>query len=157
MLSPTAVADAERRLQTRRFDDIGGAELLAAAISVLQDLGFQISASQKQIGLVVASKQRPMEDVIKQALTQAFREAAKLGLGASPVHQVPGAVDVLVAVQPAAMRGARSHFLRVQFLGKASDPSGRRLIWVENIKSPILYEQFFVLLSKTIAREAQGL
>ena len=45
-----------RQQQTRRFEDIDEAQLLAASAGVLQDLGFSLDESEVDLGLIVASK-----------------------------------------------------------------------------------------------------
>ena len=48
----------QRQLETRRYDGIQEADLLAASSNVLQDLGFNLENSESRLGVLTASKQR---------------------------------------------------------------------------------------------------
>jgi hypothetical protein len=47
-----------RAMQTRMFETPNERELLSASAAVLQDLGFQVEESQRQIGFLRATKER---------------------------------------------------------------------------------------------------
>src|SRR5512145_822375 len=51
-LPPESLQD--RQLQTRRFDGIQEADMLAACAGILQDLGFAIDESETELGVIVA-------------------------------------------------------------------------------------------------------
>ncbi|MDH5726028.1 MAG: hypothetical protein OEY60_11205, partial [Nitrospira sp.] len=47
-----------RAMQTRMFETPNERELLSASAAVLQDLGFQVEESQRQVGFLRATKER---------------------------------------------------------------------------------------------------
>ena len=55
-LSPTSLQD--RQLQTRKFNTVDNAAMLAAATGVLQDLGFSIEEADESLGVLVGAKTR---------------------------------------------------------------------------------------------------
>ena len=147
LLVPAPSADADRQLQTRRFDDVSETRLLAAAVGVFQDLGFQLRTSEAELGLVIGIKPRTIEDMLRETLRF------------PPLKPVPrpDKIEVVVTTRPAGAPNARSYYARVVFLLVRRDYVHANLTWAEEIKSPTLYQQFFALLSKVLAREAHGL
>lgn len=50
---------AKRQVQSRRYDTLDSSSMMAASISVLQDLGYSIDETSLATGLINASKFRP--------------------------------------------------------------------------------------------------
>jgi hypothetical protein len=151
-LSPDSLE--RRQLQTRRIDGISEKDLLNASVGVLQDLGFEIDEAEPRLGLVVASKDR-----------SAFTPA-----------QVAGAVALaLLGVQ---MSVDKTQKIRVSLvthpaLGQDGNPipstqviriTIQRIVWntqnqvtrIEPIEEPVIYQQFYEKLSKSIFLEVQS-
>jgi len=145
---------ASRQLQTRRFDTDDETKILAACSGVLQDLGFIISESSSSAGLLVASKDR---DAVEsgQVAGQLFFAVliAALGGQADPTWEKYQKIRISVVTTP--MR-AKKIKVRVTF---------QRVIWntknqisrVESIDDPIIYQQFFNMLSQSVFLEAHQL
>ncbi|HEU4385329.1 MAG TPA: hypothetical protein VFR85_17725 [Anaeromyxobacteraceae bacterium] len=141
---------AKRQLQTRRFDGIPEADLLAASAGVLQDLGFNLDESETRLGLIVASKQRSAVEAgqVVGAMLLAL-------LGATPVWDRTQRIRVCLVSRPASDDPEpRSYLIRVTF---------QRTVWntsnnvsrVEAIEEPPIYEEFFQKLSQSVFLEAQ--
>src|SRR5262245_20558072 len=60
--APRDSAVSLRALETRRFNTLDEEALLAAAIHTLQDLGYTISESSADVGVIVGSKRRDAEE-----------------------------------------------------------------------------------------------
>ncbi|MBH0194896.1 MAG: hypothetical protein HP494_04670, partial [Nitrospira sp.] len=54
----TTESAANRAMQTRMFETKDEAELLSASAAVLQDLGFQVEESVREVGFLRAAKER---------------------------------------------------------------------------------------------------
>ena len=60
-----------RALQTRTFETSDEKELLSASAAVLQDLGFQVEESVKEVGMLRAAKERGARE-FGQEIMQSF-------------------------------------------------------------------------------------
>ena len=60
-----------RALQTRTFETTDEKELLSASAAVLQDLGFQVEESVKEVGMLRAAKERGAREY-GQEIMQSF-------------------------------------------------------------------------------------
>ena len=154
---------AERELQARRFEGIGEAELLAASVSVLQDLGFTVQATHTELGFVRGAMQREAK-APEQILILLMAAAMAGGAGAMPPpvpvspetgklpqHQQ---ISVMLSVRPAAAGDAHKHIVLVSFHHSVRQP-----LWQSAgpLRDPQLYQSFFGLLSKTLFLEAHKL
>jgi hypothetical protein len=144
------VTTQQRSLQTRTFDTLDEKGILSASASVLQDLGFTLSESETDLGLLVGEK---------------ARDATESG-------QVAGAVAmaVLFGVQ---MSIDKEQKIRVSVVTKKAHGEDQkmvvratfqRLIWnqngvlhkMETINDPEIYQGFFENLSKSVFLEANA-
>lgn len=132
-------ASAIRELQTRRIGDVSEAELLAAAVGVLQDLGFSIMASDAQLGLVTGIKRRSPEEMI-----------ADIGRVFTMPMGPHDSFGVVVATQRVSAE-QRAQEMRATFY---QGWSGGRYAVV--ITSPTLYQRFFEMVSATLTRTRSG-
>lgn len=145
-LSPTSLQ--ERQLQSRKFQTNDEISLLAAGIGVLQDMGYTVEETEKEIGLITCSKNTDATDA----------------------GQVTGAI-IVALLGGGAMPIDKEQKIRVSFvtLPSKNDPDVyiariifQRLIWntqnqvtkAETIKDPTIYEGFFEKLSKSVFLEA---
>jgi hypothetical protein len=145
-LTLSADIAGKRRQQMRQFDTEDEAFLLAAAASVLQDLGFTIEEASAGAGLLMASKDRDAveaQQVAGQLILAALAVAA--GGQADPVWEKQQKIRVSVATRRSG--DGRAMVARVTF---------QRVIWntkdqvsrTETIDDPEIYQEFFRKLSK---------
>ena len=62
-LSPQS--PAHRAMQTRMFETADAKELLSASAAVLQDLGFQVEESVRDLGFLRATKERSARSTVR--------------------------------------------------------------------------------------------
>lgn len=160
---------ANKAMQTRMFETPNETELLSASAAVLQDLGFQISESARDVGFLRAAKERSARQY-GQEITRALvllLTVALSGLGGGnavtllPVdlHQQ---INASLVTRPLDDVGTR-HEVRVLFyrlVWRSDGQSGNQSIApgeqrMEMIRDPGIYQQFFARLSKAVFLEAQ--
>jgi hypothetical protein len=145
-LSPQSLE--KRSLQTRKFEGISEADILAASAGVIQDLGFIIEESETDLGLIVGSKERGAMQVDQVAAALAV---ALLGGGAMPIDKNQK-LRVSLVVRPTPDGDGNTHFVRVTF---------QRIVWnteneisrIEGLEEPETYQEFFDRLSKAVFLE----
>jgi hypothetical protein len=149
VLSPDSLE--RRQLQTRRIDGISEKDLLNASAGVLQDLGFNIDESETKLGVIVASKDRSAVTATQVAGAIAL---ALIG-GYTPIDKTQKIRVSLVTRNLPDSGGSpmpTSHQLRITI---------QRLVWntanqvsrIESIEEPLIYEEFFERLSKSVFLE----
>lgn len=155
-LSPESLQ--RRQTQTRVFDTADEARMLAAAGGVLQDLGFNIDESETDLGVIVSSKRRDAmqsDQVIRSVLATLAGATLTFGLywGASdPIDDVQEIRASLVTVPSGESGGQMA--VRITF---------HRIVWNtdgdvsrrEAIDEPLIYQEFFDALSRSLFLEAQ--
>jgi hypothetical protein len=163
-LSPQS--PAHRAMQSRMFETGDARELLSASAAVLQDLGFQVEESVRDLGFLRATKERSAreygQDIARFAIwiiTTPLILARSLPV-MIPVdlHQKIAATLVARPINPDATRyEVRIMFYRVVWKGEGMDgrnaipPGAQRM---EMIREPTIYQQFFAKLSKAVFLEA---
>ncbi|HSA86297.1 MAG TPA: hypothetical protein VLE46_08950 [Nitrospira sp.] len=148
-----------RTMQTRMFETPNERELLSASAAVLQDLGFQVEESQQDIGFLRATKERSAREY-GQYIRQALVLILSLGKVLQPVdlHQKIAAALVARPLNPEATRQeVRIMFYRVVWKGDGQIdnqyiPPGEQ--YMEMVREPEIYQQFFSKLSKAVFLEA---
>lgn len=145
-LAPESLA--LRQLQTRRFDTPDEKLILAAGAGILQDLGFTLDASDSQLGVIVASKDR--------SAVEAGQVIFSLLVGALAGAPVPWdekqKIRASFVTRPAGTERP-SVLVRVTF---------QRVVWntakqvtkTEPLDEPRFYQEFFEKLSKAVFLEA---
>lgn len=150
-------AAALRELQTRRFEGIEEDRLLAAAVAVLQDLGFTIRLSNARLGFAKGVKDREAKAPDQVAAVVLLMLLAAAGGGGAPASMPPmrqeQTITALLVTRPLA-EGGREQALRVSFHRDLRQPL---LLESGVLREPQLYERFFELLSKAIFLEAHRL
>lgn len=139
---------ANRQLQTRKFDTKSEKELLVAASGVLQDLGFNLDESAPAVGVLVGSKNRDATD--SGQVVAAIALAVLFGSN-MPVDREQK-IRASLITRPS--ETGKGHLLRVTF---------QRIVWntqgvvskIEPINEPLIYQEFFEKLSKSVFLEAQ--
>jgi len=143
----TATSLEDRQLQTRKFETTNEMALLSAGVAVLQDMGYTLEGTEKDVGLVTASK---MADATNAGQVAGAVFVALLGGGATPVDKEQK-IRVTFVTHPSRDKG--SFLARITF---------QRIVWntkgaisrVESIKEIDLYEGFYDKLSKSVFLEA---
>jgi hypothetical protein len=141
----------ERQLQTRRFDDIDEHKLLVACAGVLQDLSFILDESEAELGVVVASKRRVIENSATATITHLLDIFADIEIAIDKEQRI--SASLVTWPDP---DNERSYFVRVTF---------QRLVWNtknevsrrEALDDPKLYQRFFSHLSKSVFLEAHSI
>lgn len=156
---------ANRAMQTRMFETKDETELLSASAAVLQDLGFQVEESVREVGFLRATKERSArehgQDISRFFV---FLLSTALVLVQQPpivipvdLHQKIAAALVTRPVNPEATRQeVRVMFYRVVWKGDGSSgqqaiPPGQQRM--EMLRDPVLYQTFFAKLSKAVFLE----
>ena len=156
---------ANRAMQTRLFETKDGAELLSASAAVLQDLGFQVEESVREVGFLRATKERSAREYGQDlARFFVFLLSTPLVLVQQPpivmpvdLHQTIAATLVTRPVSPDVTRQeVRVVFYRVVWKGEGS--AGRQGIppgeqRMEMLRDPAIYQTFFAKLSKAVFLE----
>ena len=175
VLAPESAAN--KAMQTREFETKNSDELLSASASVLQDLGFQITETDRGLGFLRATKERSARErgqEISRAsvgfLTFLLTLAAAIGGGGNVTYIMPidlqqqfnaSLVATPLATDSASEDGERN-LVRVTFyrlVWKGDGQSGGTYIppgeqKMEMIRDAELYQQFFARLSKAVFLEA---
>ena len=159
LFSLTPDIPKHRAMQTRMFETPNERELLSASAAVLQDLGFQIEESQREVGLLRATKERSAREYGQEAGRVVFFFLS-LGKVLHPVdlHQKIAASLVSRPLNPEATRQEiRIVFYRVVWKGDGQVdrqyvPPGTQ--YMEMVRDPEIYQQFFAKLSKAVFLEA---
>ena len=160
---------AHRAIQTRMFETTDANDLLSASAAVLQDLGFQVEESVRELGFLCAAKERSAreygQDIVRFVLG-VITTPAILG-GGLPVmipvdlHQRIAATLVARPLNSDATRyEVRIMFYRVVWKGegmggRSGSPAGVQRM--EMIREPKIYQRFFFKLSKAVFLEAFAL
>jgi hypothetical protein len=154
----TPESQANRAMQIRLFETQNELELLSASAAVLQDLGFQVEESVKEVGFLRATKERSAREY-GQDIGRFFVWLISLGHLIMPVdlHQKIAATLVARPINPEGTRQeVRILFYRVVWKGDGQAdrnyiPPGEQKM--EMIRDPVLYQQFFAKLSKAVFLE----
>ncbi|MBS0149770.1 MAG: hypothetical protein JSR31_02450 [Nitrospira sp.] len=156
---------AKRAMQTRLFETRDGTELLSASAAVLQDLGFQVEESVREVGFLRATKERSAREY-GQDITRfvVFLFSTPLILVQQPpiimpvdLHQKIAATLVTRPVNPETTRQeVRVVFYRVVWQGGGSSgqqgiPPGEQRM--EMLRDSVMYQTFFAKLSKAVFLE----
>lgn len=155
-------SSANRAMQTRMFDTGAADELLSASAAALQDLGFQIEESVREVGLLRAAKERSAREY-GQYRNRFLILLLSLGQLIMPIdlHQkIAATMVVRPADQDHARQEIRIMFYRVVWKGDGQAdrnyiPPGEQKM--EMIRDPEIYQQFFAKLSKAVFLEPHSI
>jgi hypothetical protein len=138
-----------RQRQTRSFDTIDESVLLAACVALLQDMGYTITESETELGVIVATKERsainPGEVIFK---------VLALFTGVGDTWATRQDIHVSVALRSDDSSPHRRSLVRVTFQRVVYDFTNA-VKKREQLKHAALYEEFFERLAKSIFLEAQ--
>jgi len=164
-LSPES--PAHRAMQTRHFETSNETELLSASAAVLQDLGFQISESVREVGFLRAAKERSAREYGQEIARFFIALVSSAGLitGANTLVVIPvdlhQQINASLVTRPIRRDGTQFE-LRILFyrlVWKGAGSSGNQSVSpgqqkMEMIRDPEIYQQFFARLSKAVFLEA---
>jgi hypothetical protein len=159
-------SSAHKAVQTRHFET-DETELLSASAAVLQDLGFQISESVRELGFLRAAKERSAREYGQEITRSLLLFISSLGLvtGSNTLILIPvdlhQQINASLVTRPLDASGTR-HEVRILFyriVWKSDGMSGNQTVppgqqYVQMIRDPVLYQQFFARLSKAVFLEA---
>jgi len=148
-----------RAMQVRMFETFNETELLSASAAVLQDVGFEVEESVLPVGFLRAEKERSAREY-GQEIRRFLVLTLSFGYILTPVdlHQKISATVISRPLNPEASRfEVRVMFYRVVWQGegyveRSTIPPGGQ--WMEMIRDPEIYQQFFAKLSKSVFLEA---
>ena len=137
-----------RKMQTRKFETKDELALLSAGIAQLQDMGYLIEETEKNVGLVVASKNADATNT-GQIVAMVFLAALTGQANAVDKEQK---IRVCFVTMPSGIDSG-AYFARITF---------QRIVWntqgqvtrVETLQEPQMYQEFFSRLSKSVFLEA---
>lgn len=159
---------ANRAMQTRMFETADATELLSASAAVLQDLGFELEESVRELGFLRAAKERSAreygQDIARFVIWMITSPVLMSGRGTVPL-MIPVDLHQKIAATLVARpldSGVTRHEVRIMFYrvvwkgegmgGNQTFPPGEQRM--EMIREPKIYQQFFFKLSKAVFLEA---
>jgi len=159
LLQLTAETPKHRAMQTRFFETPNEKELLSASAAVLQDLGFQVEESVHEVGFLRATKERSAREY-GQYIQRGLLLILSLGKLLNPVdlHQkIAAGLITRPLNQAATKQEVRIVFYRIVWksdgqVDRQYIPPGQQ--YMEMIRDPEIYQQFFAKLSKAVFLEA---
>lgn len=158
----TPESTANRAMQTRFFDTENDRELLSASAAALQDLGFQVEESVREVGFLRAAKERSAREY-GQYRNRFLFWLLSLGHVVIPIdlHQKIAASLVTRPLNADHSRQeVRIIFYRAVWKGDGQAdrnyiPPGEQKM--EMIRDPEIYQQFFAKLSKAVFLEPHSI
>lgn len=151
---PSESALSLRTLETRRFDTVDETRMLSAAAQTLQDLGFTLTETSNEVGLLVGSKQRDAQEAGEVASQVALTViGALLGVRHDPSWDKEQNISTTLTVSPV-MRSKQVD-VRVSFDRLVVRTNGEKR--AELIADPEVYQAFFEKLSAAVFLEAHDL
>jgi len=141
----------DRRLQTRLFDTSDEKKILSASTGALQDLGFNLDASETDLGLIVASKERSAVETGQVLLAVVWSVLTRAPL----LYDAEQKIWVSLISRPAGESGKQTA-VRVTFQRIVWDSYGQ-ISKLERLNDPEVYQGFFETLSNAVFLEAHGI
>ena len=149
-LSPSSLA--EREIQSRIYEQIDEAQILAASVAVMQDLGVKITETDPDLGLVVGEKYRDATEPTQ--LIGAFI-IALIGGGSAPVDDRQLIRFSLITRSDSGRRDSRRWLVRLS-LQRTIWASNNRVTRAEPLLDAEIFRDFFERLDKAIFLEVQS-
>ena len=141
-----------RTLQIRRLDSLDEKRIMLAATQTLQDLGFTLTESDAEVGVLVASKRRDAEEsgqIVGQVVVTIL--LAALGSAHNPVWDKEQTIYVTLVTTP--IENSSQTEVRASFERRLVNNHGH--LWrTELILDAAIYQEFFDKLSKATFLEA---
>lgn len=143
--------------QVRHYEGARAESLAPALVSTLQDLGFQLRASEPQLGLIVATRgyRRTADELAHEFgkdVLQVMKNAVTLQWHRQPNPERlvgPIALNATVSITPAASGST----VRLSLHRIVSKPTGEPVIvWAEELAGPEPHQKFFALLGEALKK-----
>jgi len=143
---------APSALQERRFDGVSAEALSQAALQVLQDLSFLVTASEPALGLIIGARGGTLKSPgeLGPQILRAIGDALLFRWGGDLPPRLkysPAALSVAISVAPAASGSAA----RVAFHRVVTD-GGTNVLWVQELPGPEPHQKFFALLAQAVGQ-----
>ena len=143
-----------RALETRRFDTTDERHMLAAATQTLQDLGFTVTETSSEVGLLVGTKQRDAVEAGEVAAQVALTLFVGLLGGYHDANwDKEQSISATLVVMPVGR--SKQTDVRVSFDRLVVRTNGMKR--AELIQDPEIYRVFFEKLSAAVFLEAHDL
>lgn len=151
---PSESAVSLRTLETRRFDTVDETRMLSAAAQTLQDLGFTLTETSNEVGLLVGNKQRDAQEAGEVASQVALTLiGAFFGVRHNPNWDKEQSISATLTVSPVIR--SKQVDVRVSFDRLVVRTNGVKR--AELIEDPEVYQAFFEKLSAAVFLEAHDL
>ncbi|WP_317932034.1 hypothetical protein [Halioxenophilus sp. WMMB6] len=137
----------DRQQQTRLYETEDEVALLSAGIAVLQDMGYNIVTTEKDVGLITASKNVSAKSGKQIAAAIFVAVVTGVDIATDKEQQI----NVSLVTNRSQLR--EGYLARVTFQRIVWNDRGR-VSRAETIQTPELYEEFFDKLSKSVFLEA---
>jgi len=162
---------AHKATQTRHFETRDSDELLSASAAVLQDLGFQVTESDRDLGFLRAAKERSAREYgqeIRRGIVAFLTTLLSAFGGGNAVVVLPvdlhQQINASLIAQPSREREG-SHEVRIVFYrlvwkgdGSSGDtripPGEQRMLMIRDAE---IYQRFFGRLQKSVFLESEKL
>jgi replicative DNA helicase len=145
---------AQRSMQTRTYSTNERTEILAACISVLQDMGYNIDETNSKLGLVSASKLRDTDNKMEKASMIALTILSGQS-STEHIKRLDDKQNIRVSIVVNKL-GNKQVTVRATFQRVVLNVAGE-INRLETIHDQTLYQGFFAKLSKAIFLEANEL
>ena len=171
VLSETSAAN--KAMETREFETSDSDALLSASAAALQDLGFQVTETDRDLGFLRAAKERSAREYGQEILRSfiAFLSVFGSQNGQNTTQLIPVTLQQQINASlisrplPDSADGQARNQLRIVFyrlIWKGDGQNGNTYIppgeqKMEMIRDPLLYQSFFARLSKAVFLEAQNI
>lgn len=149
--APPSGADKLRQVEIQRFREANPTRLLVAATQTLQDLGYIVSQSAPDAGVLCAVKSRDAEET-RQVAAQIALTVGLLALGVvnNPTWDKSQIIHVTFVLSPT--DDPNTQQVRVSFDRDITNNHG--VMWrTEIIKDADIYKKFYTHLAKSILLE----
>ncbi|WP_018692831.1 hypothetical protein [Algicola sagamiensis] len=146
-LSATSLQD--RQLQSRMYDTADEIALLSAGIHVLQDLGYTVDETEKNLGLVTASKHA---DAVNSGQIAGAVFLALLTGNVQTAYDKEQKIKVSFVTLPSKKEKGK-YIARITFQRTVWNTQGQ-ITTSETVKDKEIYNGFFDKLSKSVFLEA---
>jgi len=137
-----------RQRQARRYATTDEKQVIIAAAQLLQDLGFNVENSEKDLGLLVVSKDRSAVDGGQVAGQIAVAVLFGVRVPVDKEQKIRASVVTSLSADHKAID------VRVTFQRIVWDDRGQ-LSKLERLDDPEMYQDFYIKLSKALFLEAQ--
>jgi hypothetical protein len=144
-----------RSFETRRFDTMDESSVLSAATQTLQDLGYTITESSADVGVISASKERDARESGQIAGQIALTiVAAALGVANNPTWDESQSIHVTLVATP--IENSKATNVRVSF-DRYITNNHEQLWRTELVEDQKIYQEFFDKLSSGTSLHAEKL